>query len=78
MNTTEPIHTSNEKTYLCEYSYGGDRWSFEIKANSHEEAERKLKRISYGKVLGELEAVIPYDFGWMARVWVWASEFLKK
>ena len=42
------------KTYLFEYPYKGDRWGFEIKATSVEDAEARFKQIPWGKYSGEL------------------------
>jgi hypothetical protein len=42
------------KVYLFEYPYKGDRWGFEIKATSPEDAEARFKQIPWGKYSGEL------------------------
>lgn len=64
-------NNSEHKYYTCEYSYEGRRWSIELPATSWEDAEARLKRLAYGKVLGELKAIVPYELGWLARTWVW-------
>ena len=63
--------SSEQKYYLCEYSFEGNRYSLEIPAQSWKEAESRLRRISYGKVSGEIKAVLPVQLGWMARFIVW-------
>jgi hypothetical protein len=62
---------SKQKYYLCEYQYEGGRWSIEIPAESWEDAAARLKRLSYGKVVGEIQATLPVQFGLWAKLWVW-------
>ena len=47
---TEPEY----KTFLFEYPYKGDRWGFELKATSPEDAEARFKAIPWGRYSGEL------------------------
>jgi len=71
----ELINSSEQKYYLCEYRYEGERWSFEITAKSWEDAEARLTRMAYGNVVGEVEAVLPVQLGLWAKLWVWARNF---
>lgn len=66
------------KTFTCEYRFNGERWGFEIKAASLEEAEQRLRSLSQGQVLGELKAVIPHQLGWFAKLWVWAANLFRR
>lgn len=42
------------KTFLCSYPFAGSFWAFEIMAESHEEAESRLKAMGWAKVDGEI------------------------
>ena len=66
-------NSSEQKYYLCEYSFEGNRYSLEIPAQSWKEAESRLRRISYGKVSGELKAVLPVRLGWLAKLIIWVK-----
>lgn len=71
MNTNELTNLSEEKqerTFLCDYSYAGSRWSVEIVATSFEDAEARLRALSRGKVAGEVQAVIPMPITWIGRL----------
>ncbi len=46
------------KTYICEYNFEGSKWTVEIQAKSHEEAEARLRNVGYGQVLGEVKLQI--------------------
>lgn len=50
---------SSQKYYLCDYQYEGETWCIEIPASSWEDAEARLKRLAYGRVVGEVKAVLP-------------------
>uniref|UniRef100_A0A832H5H6 Uncharacterized protein n=1 Tax=Oscillatoriales cyanobacterium SpSt-402 TaxID=2282168 RepID=A0A832H5H6_9CYAN len=65
------------KTFICEYRFNNPRWGFEIKAASLEEAEQRLRSLSQGRVLGELKAVIPYQLGWLAKLWFWVGNLFR-
>lgn len=62
------MNSNKPRNYLCEYSYQGSRWSIEIAASSLEDAEARLRQLAGGKVLGVTQAVIPVEFGWVARL----------
>ena len=43
------------KEYLCSYQYEGERWSFSVMAETHEEARRRVRAIGLtGAVDGEI------------------------
>jgi hypothetical protein len=70
----ERPNSSEQKYYLCEYSFEGNRYSLEIPAGSWKEAECRLRRISYGIVAGEIKATLPVQLGWMAKLVVWLKQ----
>ena len=47
------------KTYLFSYNYQGAECVFEIRADSTEDAKRRVARIQYATFDGELVAKIP-------------------
>lgn len=56
------------KTFVCSYRYDGGEWTFSIKALDRGDAERRLGVIKgWGRVDGELMAVIPAEIGFIAR-----------
>jgi hypothetical protein len=69
-NTVELENYSQSKRFLCEYRFQGSNWAIEISAESHQEAEERIKQISQGKVLGEIKAKLPASVGWFAKLWV--------
>lgn len=64
------INASESKTYLCEYRYQGCTWSFEIIAESYEDAQARIRSLAYGKVLGEVKGTVSYELGWVAKALV--------
>jgi hypothetical protein len=50
---------SEQKYYLVDYNYLGERWCIELPADSWEDAQARLRRLSCGRVTGEIKAVIP-------------------
>lgn len=55
MSATTPTF----KTFLCSYNVEGAEWGFEIKATSHDDANRRLRAIATnGRVDGELKLKI--------------------
>jgi hypothetical protein len=74
MNTKVPTNFSEEKTYLCDYSYAGSRWAVEIVATSFEDAEARLRALSRGTVAGEIKAIIPISPTWIDKLWQWAKQ----
>ena len=60
------------KTYLFEYPYQGDRWAFEIKAASPEDAEARFKALGWGEFKGELVHTFKVPAGGLLlRFWQW-------
>jgi hypothetical protein len=47
------------KTYLFSYQYEGAQWVFEMKAESAEEAKRRVSRLQYAALDGELAVKLP-------------------
>ncbi len=73
-NTKELPDYSEGKTFLCEYKYKGATWAFEVKAESWKDAEQRLSQLSKGKVLGEVQAIIPAPgVGWLVKLWTWLA-----
>jgi hypothetical protein len=68
--TELPSYHNSYKTYLCSYIYEGKSWSVEIKAVSFEDAEKRLKALSRGKVDIELVAtiLIPIHEKWTTKI----------
>lgn len=48
------LHNSEFKTYLFSYQHEGASWLLEIKAESVEDAKRRLSRLQYASYDGEL------------------------
>lgn len=69
----ELTNNSEQKYYLCEYQYEGEKWSFEIPAESWKDAQSRLARMAYGNVVGEIKAVLPVQLGILARLWIWIT-----
>lgn len=70
----ERPNLSEQRYYLCEYSFEGDGYCLEIPAESWKEAESRLRKISYGKVTGEIRAILPIQLGWLAKLVVWINQ----
>jgi hypothetical protein len=69
---------SGYKIYLCDYQYDGYKWSIEIPATSFEDAEKRLKALRYGEVVGELKLSIPIPIKqtWLKRLKKWLGIWL--
>lgn len=64
----------NYRTYLFEYFHEGSRWSFEIPANSLEDAQARVNKLPLAKYVGVLEMKIPAyvpGAGLFVRFWCW-------
>lgn len=48
-----------DKHYLGEYTYAGAKWGCEVWADDMEDAQKKLRAMSHGEIVGECMAVIP-------------------
>lgn len=57
--------------FLIDYDYDGARWSLTIPATSFEDAKRRIQHLQYGKVVGTVEAVLPVQAGFLARLICW-------
>jgi len=69
----------NYKQFLCEYKYCGNSWSFTIWAESHEDAQARLRCIANsGQINGELKAVIPAKLGFIAKAFVWVCNTMTR
>ena len=62
------LNSSEQKYYLCEYTYKHQKWSIELPANSWEDAEARLKRIAYGTVSGKVKAVLKINQNWLVKI----------
>ncbi len=49
------------QTYLFSYSHEGSQCVFEIRADSAEDAKRRVSKLQYARYDGELMAKIPVD-----------------
>lgn len=49
--------------YLFEYRHGGSEWGIEIVAKSPQDAQERLKAISWARYKGEVAATIPIPGG---------------
>lgn len=59
---------SNEfRTYLFNYNHAGASWGLEIKAESPEDAKRRLTRLAFASYQGEVIAKVPAFAGTPAR-----------
>lgn len=59
------------KQYLCSYHHDHCEWSIIINAYDWEDAEARVKKLGYLRLDGELMAIIPARFGWLARIYIW-------
>lgn len=50
---------STYRDYLVEYPFDGATWALTISAQSHAEAEARVKALPWATVKGELAVVIP-------------------
>ena len=60
-----------DKCFLGEYTYAGSKWGCEVWADSTEDAQKKLRAMSHGEIIGERMAVIeiPTQFQRIVR-WI--------
>ena len=63
------------KPFLCSYRFDGSEWSVTVYARSHDEAEKRLAALIWGKVDGEIKATIPYRAGFLAKMIVASKNF---
>ena len=71
---------SDYKTYLCEYQHDGASWVVEVPASSFKDAERRLHKMPFGKVLGEKMLAIPAATGGglLVRLACWLRNLMKE
>ena len=68
------------KTYLASYNYAGKKWGIDFPAQSTDDAESRLARMSYGRADGELMATIPVAAGAgsvLVRLIAWTRNVLR-
>ena len=59
-------------TFECSYQMDGSKWGFEICAENHEDAQRRIAAIAMtGKIDGQLVVSAPAYRGWYFPAWVW-------
>jgi len=58
-------------TYLFEYDHHGQKLSFEILAESEQDAKQRIERISVANYVGVLQMKIPVELGVFARFICW-------
>lgn len=68
----------NYTKYICEYVFNGEKYGLTIPAKSWEEAEKRLKEIGKGNVLGIETVTIHYKLGWIAKILVWLKNLFYK
>ncbi len=67
------------KTFLANYNYAGRNWCIDFPAESFEDAEARLKAMTWGKIDGILMAEIPVSpvtstaGGLIVRLICWAK-----
>jgi hypothetical protein len=61
---------SNERwnSYLFDYGYDGESWSFEISARTEREAKERVEQLANATYLGENKFTVPGQFGPLARL----------
>jgi hypothetical protein len=58
-------------TYLFRYRHDGAIWSFEIKAQSEQDARERLAKLPHAQYLGVLQMKLPVELGIFARLLCW-------
>jgi hypothetical protein len=71
INSSEFDERAEQKYYLCDYWHEGEQWCIEIPAYSWEDAQKRLRSLSQGKVVGEIRLTVPAHFGWLAKLLAW-------
>lgn len=59
------------KRYLFEHQYEGNDYTFDVPADSLDEAKGRVLCMSTAKYVGELHAVVPAAIGPFVRLFVW-------
>ena len=63
--------TNGYRLYTLSYPYQGSIWALTIPAQSFEDAEARLKAMTWGKVDGALSFTLP---GWAC--WPWLADLI--
>jgi hypothetical protein len=58
-----PSQSHGYSRYLFEYRHDGSEWGIEIVAKSQQDAQERLKAISWARYKGEIAAKIPVPGG---------------
>lgn len=66
------------KHYLVSYNYEGSRWNIEVPAASFDDAEARVRALSFAKVDGELFAKIPASVGFLAPLMAWLGNTFRR
>jgi hypothetical protein len=61
----------NYEVYAIEYKFKDSTWDIELHATSREEAQARLRHISYGKVLGPIAMKIEVKPKLLQRLLLW-------
>ena len=69
--------TSEYKTHLFSYRYGGAEWTLEIKARDAQEARERVKALPLARYDGQLIATVPHSAGPLVRLAVWLRNVCK-
>jgi hypothetical protein len=64
---------TNERwnSYLFDYGYDGESWSFEIPARTEQEAKERVQQLTNARYLGEIKLTLPGQLGLLARLVCW-------
>ena len=55
-------------SYLFDYGYDGESWSFEIPARSEQEAKERVEQLIGARYVGEIKLTLPARLGPLARL----------
>lgn len=66
--------------YLCEYPFNGQTWCFRIWAESHQEAQDRLRAMPWASVKGRLMAIVPVSpgAGLLVRLEYWLRNLVMR
>lgn len=67
------------KEFCCEYDHDGATWCLNIHAYDIEDAQGRVKKLGYLRLLGELHGTYPVELGWWVKMkcWLMNSNALK-
>jgi hypothetical protein len=74
------VNSNNNEcgTYLFRYNHNGGSWSFEIKADSPDDALQRVGRLAFATYEGEVVARVPASLGVPARFLVFARNLAQR